>query len=194
MLFAYPCRSVDPFRHEALRQPTVNIAVSTEVAKIVGTYDDIHSMATKYFDTIWQRLPIISKVRFFERLSAVSSNPQADFLVVCLAINLLLEYPSSHEQSMQSSSYVVVKSFINLLESASFLSLDVVQARLLVTFYELGHGIQVGASISVAACARTARLLGLNKKSFQGVKEIYEDRIVAEEQKRVWWAVVNLDR
>ncbi|KAL5314236.1 hypothetical protein ACEPPN_018661 [Leptodophora sp. 'Broadleaf-Isolate-01'] len=186
--------NIDPFRHEALRQPTVNIAVSNEVSKILGTIDEIHAIATNYFDKIWQRMPIISKVRFFERLPTIFSNPQADYLVVCLAMNFILQYPTPGDQSMQSSSYVVVKSFISLLESTNFLSLDVVQARLLITFYELGHGIQVGASISIAGATRSARLLGLNKKNFQELKDSYQARVVAEEEKRVWWATVNLDR
>ncbi|KAH7304841.1 hypothetical protein BKA65DRAFT_602133 [Rhexocercosporidium sp. MPI-PUGE-AT-0058] len=163
VLFSAPASAmnIDPFRHEALRQPTVNIAVSNEVSKILGTYDDIHSKATKYFATIGQRMPIVSKVRFFERLPSIFSNPQADFLVVCLAMNLILQYPIPGDQSMQSSSYVVVKSFISVLESTSFLSLDVVQARLLVTFYELGHGIQGGASLSIAGAASSARFICL---------------------------------
>lgn len=185
---------VDPFRHASLRQPTVNVAVSTEATKILGSIEDIRRMATKYFDTIWLRLPIISQVRFLSRLATVFADPQADYIVLCLAIHLLLQQPAEGEKSMVSESYVMIKSFISMLESTGFWSLEVVQARLLVVFYELGHGIQDGASISIASCARSARLLGLNKKVWQERGDRYEEKVKAEEEKRVWWAVVNLDR
>jgi hypothetical protein len=95
---------------------------------------------------------------------------------------------------MQSSLYVNVKSKISLLESTSYLSLMVIQARLLVAFYEMGHGISPGAAISISACASSARALGLNKKAFQTVQGEGSTLLNAEEEKRVWWAVLILDR
>jgi hypothetical protein len=93
---------------------------------------------------------------------------------------------------MQSSLYITVKSVISLLESTNFLSLELVQCRLLVAFYEIGHGISPAASISIAAGARTARALGLNK---QWVRPDFGGHTIdAEEERRVWWAVFNLDR
>jgi len=94
---------------------------------------------------------------------------------------------------MQSSLYVNVKSKISLLESTNYLSLMAIQARLLVTFYEMGYGITPAASISISACASSARAFGLNKKTFQNAAT--EDaQFRAEEEKRVWWAVIILDR
>lgn len=192
--FSFPGTTIDPFRHETLRRPTVDVAISTEATKLFRSLEEIQHIANKYFDTIYQRFPIISKARFLERLPYVFSKPSADFTVLCLCIHLVLQYPSQTDQSMQSSLYVTIKNTISLLESTSILSLEVVQARLLVTFYEIGHGIHPGASISIATAARTARLLGLNKKDFQQSPNDFAARVVAEEQKRVWWATVNLDR
>jgi Fungal specific transcription factor domain len=185
---------VDPFRHDALRQTTVEVAIATEASKILGAVDKIEVMATTYFNTIYQRLSIVSKRRFYERLPHVFARPDADFIVLCLCIRLVLEGPSQEGQSMQSSLYVTIKSNISLLESTNYLSLTFVQCRLLVAFYEMGHGISPAASISIGACARTARALGLNKRNFERIVEDEASRIQAEEEKRVWWAVVNLDR
>ncbi|KAE8445829.1 hypothetical protein EG329_012752 [Mollisiaceae sp. DMI_Dod_QoI] len=189
-----PAASVDPFRHEALRQPTVTVAISTEANRVLGSPKGFQNMASRYFEGAGSRLPIISQVRFFERLPTVVSNPQADFILLCLCMHLLSQAPSFPGQNMQSSLYVSVKSHISLLEATGFLSLDVVQARLLVTFYEMGHGIHPAGSTSIAACAQMARLLSLNKKQFQNIDDSYAAKIVSEEQKRVWWAVMNLDR
>ena len=150
-------------------------------------------MAGKYFETNYQRMPIISKAYFYERLPFVFAKPKGDFLVLCLGIHLITQFPTPPILSMQSSLYILVKNSISLLESTGFLSLEVVQARLLVSFYEMGHGIHPTASISIGACARTARALGLNKKAFQMTEGDHTARLRAEEEKRVWWAVINLD-
>jgi hypothetical protein len=192
--FSFPGTTIDPFRHETLRKPTVDVAINTEATKIFRSLEEIQHIANKFFDTIYQRFPIISKTRFLERLPHVFSKPCADFTVLCLCIHLVLQYASQNDRSMQSSLYVTVKNAISLLESTSFLSLEVVQARLLVTLYEIGHGIHPGASISIATAAKTARMLGLNKKHFQQGTNDFVAKVIAEEEKRVWWATVNLDR
>jgi hypothetical protein len=93
-----------------------------------------------------------------------------------------------------SSTYTTIKSHISLLEATGFLSLEFIQARILVTVFEMGHGLYPAASISISACARTARALGLNKKRFMDTVSDDFSRQRAEEVKRVWWEIVNLDR
>lgn len=187
-------QEIDPFAHESLRQPTVDVAVATEAAKILGSVEDVLVLARKYFEGTYRRMPIISKAYFYERLPFVFSKPKGDFLVLCLCIHLVSQFPTPQMMSMQSSLYILVKNMICLLGSTGFLSLEVVQARLLMSLYEMGHGIHPAASISIGACARTARALGLNKKLFQGAHGDHAARLRAEEEKRVWWAVLNLDR
>ena len=170
------------------------MAIATEAAKILGSVEEVNVLAGRYFETIYRRMPIVSKGYFYERLPFVFTKPKADFVALCLGIHLITQYPTPPIQSMQSSLYVLVKNTISLLESAGFLSLEVVQARLLVSFYEMGHGIHPAASISIGACARTARALGLNKKRFQRVEGDHAVKLRAEEEKRVWWAVLILDR
>ncbi|TVY81025.1 hypothetical protein LSUE1_G004366 [Lachnellula suecica] len=187
-------QQVDPFLHDALRKPTVDIALSMEVSNILGAVDKVHAMAIAYFETIWTRMPMICKSNFFKKLPTMYDKPQADFLLLCLCIHLYLQTPAEGVQSMQSSLYVNVKSKISLLESTSYLTRTVIQARILVTSYEMGHGINPGATISISACASSARALGLNKKAFQNPASVELSPIQAEEEKRVWWAVVVLDR
>lgn len=193
LFFVNTRHKVNPFRHRALRQPTIDIAVSMQALKIFGSFEKVQETATTYFNTIYQRMPIISKRRFYERLRPLSESTPADFSALYLCIDLILQYPLQQAQNMQSSLYLTVKSIISLLESTNHVSLEVVQCRLLVSFYEIGHGIFPAASISIGACARTARALGLNKNRVHSVDNEVR-RIVAEEERRVWWAVVNLDR
>ena len=192
--FAKSLSGLDPFRHDTLRQPTADLAISKEAIKILGTLENTHRIAVTYFATISQRMPIVSRKRLFDRLPSLFASPRADFTALCLCIHLVQQAPPQDEQSMQSLLYVTTKSVISLLESTGYLSLNVIQCRLLLTFYELGHGIYPAASISIGACARAARALGLNKKNFHTVDTDALARIVSEEEKRVWYAVMNLDR
>ena len=194
LFFANALTELDPFRYEALRQPTVDVAVSTEAMKILGTVEDVHKTATTYFATVHLRLPIIFPTSFLDRLPSLFARPQADFTALCLCMHLAQQSPSRDEGSMQSTLYVQTKSVLSLLEATGCLSVSFIQCRILLTYYELGHGIYPAAYISIGACARAARGLGLNKKRFQSVGFDGAASPKAEEEKRVWWAVVNLDR
>lgn len=186
--------AIDPYRHDALRKPTVDVMICGDARKTLGTIDDIMLMTVKYFDTLYQRMPILSKARFNKRLRPMYASPQADFTLLCLCIHLLVQYPPDGDESVQSSVYVMIKGHVSLLEASGYLSLEFVQARLLISLFEMGQGLYPAASVSIGACARTARALGLNKKRFENLFSDDVARQEAEEQKRVWWGVVNLDR
>jgi len=89
--------------------------------------------------------------------------------------------------------YMLVKSSIAVVEAANVHSLEIVQARLLVALFEIGHGIEPAAYISIASTARAAAAFGLNQEP-----DSHPDEWVAyrrhEERSRVWWGIVMLDR
>ena len=62
-------------------------------------------------------------------------------------------------------------------------------ARLLIAYYEFGHGLISAAACSVGACAKATRFLQLLRQSNDN-----ENPIAAQEQRRTWWALFNLDR
>ena len=166
--------------------------VRQQIQAVFKTHDEIRSTAAAYFDYISKRIPIISSHRFVDRLGTSFYDLSAGFAALCLCMHLLLQHPLPRAQTMQSTLYLTTKNVITLLESTGSPCLELVQCRLLVSFYEIGHGISPGASVSIAACARTARALGLNKQWVQS--PVTEHNIEAEEIRRVWWAVFNLDR
>lgn len=106
-----------------------------------------------------------------------------------------MQTPEPGSVSMQSSLYVSIKTTMALLEASGFLSVRVLQARLLVCFYEVGHAIDTAASISIAGCGRIVQALGLDRKGFQEVGGLDEEGLMGSEQeKRVRWATILLDR
>jgi hypothetical protein len=185
---------VDPFLHDDLRGLTVNIAMCQKARHILQTVDEVNSIADNYFATAWQMHPIICPVLFRRQIPLMFSEPHGDFIVLCLAVHLLLQLPHTDHGSMQSSLYVTVKTSLALLEATNCTTISALQARLLVTLYEIGHGISPAASITVAGCARIAHALGLNQKSFHNVPSDETGKLAAEQDKRARWGTIMLDR
>jgi hypothetical protein len=185
---------IDPFRHETLQRPTVKIIVHSEVLKILGNLDKIPEIVTGYFTSIHHRITIVSKIRFFDRLPTLSTGADAEYLALCLCMYLLHEKPMPGVESMQSSLYITVKGIMSLLTSTGCRSLDVVQSLVLVTFYEIGHAIYPACSLSISSCAKLARRIGLHKNEPGKIVNNETARVEHEEKRRVWWAILNLER
>ena len=140
---------------------------------------------------------MVSRKQFLNQVVTLYSQPRASFTLLCLSIHLLILRPDeiesagNHAQTMNSSTYVMVKSFVGILQSLGMPTLELIQAMVLIVLYEMGHGIYPAASMSIAACARAARSIGLNKK--QGEIEVH-DQVLIEQRRRVWWAIFVLDR
>lgn len=150
-------------------------------------------MTRKYFDSIHHRITVISKQRFLDRLPSLSSRRNAEDMALCLCMHLLQEEPTPETESMQSSLYINVKSIMSLLTSSGFQSLPVVQALVLVTFFEIGHAIYPACSLSISLCAKLARRQSIHKDSKEAL-DSEAARIEYEERKRVWWAIMSLER
>jgi hypothetical protein len=189
--FAVTVSEFDPLSHESLRRSTMDIAVRMQAIRILDSVN-MPAVSAEFFAGTHQRLSALSKSRFYRNLPSLNIDAHADFVVLCLCIYLIQQIPTAGTTSMQSSLYAAVKSLISLLEAGCEISLDTVHCRLLLTLYELGHGLTRAAYISIAACARSARVLGLHKKPW-----LNSDRVsilATEEEKRLWWAIVNADR
>jgi hypothetical protein len=166
------------------KKNTVEVAICRDAIGILGNHDEVTAIATDYFNTLSNRMPFIWRDRFNSRLQSMRTNPHADFSLLCLCIYLVVQYPPKYNQNVRSSVYAIIKGHISLLEASGFLSLEFVQARLLLSIFEIGHGLYPAASISIGACARTARALGLNKKQFGDSFSDDSARQRAEEEKR----------
>lgn len=167
-----------------------------EALNILSTPDEVRQIAATYFSSTHARLPMISESRFYDNISKLFTPAGIDFTVLCLCIKLIQIFPPQQitvTVDMASSHYHAAKSGISVLEATGHGSLTAIQSRLLVVLYEMGHGLYPAASVSIGACARLLRNIGLGSDSshLQGDTSIGVD---AEERKRTWWAVHNLDR
>ena len=107
-------------------------------------------------------------------------------------MHILLPQQCETGQPRQAT-YLSLKRQLLSLEQAGVLTITVLQAMILIAFYELGHGIYPAAFLTVGICARYAVALGLNNDIFLW-DNTDSSRAAMEEKHRAWWAVVILER
>jgi hypothetical protein len=185
----------DPYCYVSTGGAAVNMAVYTELLKILAPEPVVKAgqVAEQFFCSLWKRCPIIPQKAFWDRLPGLSPAMPADFTTLCLCMQLILQRPSAQATSMQTSLYINIKRILSLLEATGYQSLESVQCRVIVAFYEMGHAIYPAASISIAAAARLARTAGVYSKVDTQIGR-GTALVEAEARRRLWWAVANIDR
>lgn len=82
--------------------------------------------------------------------------------------------------------------FLNL-EMAGVMSVECLEAGLLISLYEINHAIYPSAFLSMGACTRYGQAMGFGGSNTFKLRLPY-NRSELEESRRLWWAVVLLDR
>jgi hypothetical protein len=167
--------------------------VPAHILQLIGDVDEIHSTAARFFQHIHQWMPLISKKRFYEVYlrSPVQSRPDVAVLLLCL--RLITTLPPSNSRNPRTALYYTAKHYHVDIESSGDLSIAVLQAGVLVSLYELGHAIYPATFMSIGACARYAYALGINPSGNPSTRRV-TTLVEVEERRRVWWAIVILDR
>lgn len=106
-------------------------------------------------------------------------------------MKLVMAFPTVGPRSSRTALYHATKHFYVVVEDS--LSILVLQAGILVALYELGHGIYPAAFLTIGSCARYAYALGINVSQRVSTKRVIT-LVEVEERRRVWWALVVLDR
>jgi hypothetical protein len=160
------------------------------ISNLVGDILDVRHTAMEFFQTIHPWMPLISKKRFYDHHLKHSLHSQADLTLLFLCIKLITKIPPSDPRSPL---YNAAKHFFLEVETSGICNIQVLQAGVLISLYEIGHSLYPAAFLSVGACARFAYTLGIN-----GSGPVHASRVTTlvelEERRRVWWAIVILDR
>jgi hypothetical protein len=141
-------------------------------------------------------MPIISKQRLYRNMHDVSSTPGAEFPLLILAMKVLLWNPAKQPQGAdpKSQAYLNAKHAILDAVTAGVLTLQLLQAQLLIAIYELGHAVYPAANLSIGACARYGVALGLDASLRPESHKSSKDVLELEEKRRTWWMILILDR
>jgi hypothetical protein len=183
------------FTHLHCSVEPVSMPVPDSIANILA--EDLHStlgveqLLHQYFESLHGWMPIISKIRMRRVLSRTKDSIPADTAFLLSCMKLLLYIPKDGSDPEAYHVYAAVKEFNLQLEIAGLHSLMVVQGGLLIAVYEIGHGIYPAAYTTIAQCARQGISLGVHNQEVPQYLQPWTDW---EEQIRVWWFVVMLDR
>lgn len=161
--------------------------VPDEISLLLGNEADIDYIKSHYFHTIHTWMPIISKIRLDRLMERTRGSTRADTALLLLCMKLV-------QDTALPKLYTTTARFLYSLQTKRILTLRIVQAGLLLSVYELGHGIFPSAFITVGHSARSAVALGLHNKLAPQLAGRPRSWMDWEERQRVWWMVVILDR
>jgi hypothetical protein len=169
-----------------LKLPNVRVPLIQDLMMALGDKTAIHVTAKEYFDTIHIWLPIISKRRFYQHLMNPLSDNTSDFVLTLLCMKVC----TSPFNESTSKLYDTVKRATSQAATRGHVSLYTLQSSVLLTMFEIGHAIYPASFLSIGWCARLGSMLGIDK-SIEAQQVQSKD---SEEARRVWWAVLILDR
>jgi len=183
----------DIFQRGGVEIPRLTIPISSY---IMGHIRDARLVAAEFFENNHPWMPIISKKRFYDHLMNPLSQPRADaiFLIFCMKLIAWSPLEQANESKPKTETYLVAKRFLVEAEAAGMFTFQLLQALLLVTFYELGHGIYPAAYMSVGACARYGLALGIDGQTLSMSSNSTLTLLEQEERRRSWWTCLILDR
>ena len=157
---------------------------------------DEGDISDRFFSWIHLWMPIISISKWRLQLTGPLSKPRVDVKILLLAMKLLLWKPGSSPdlREPQRPEYFTLKELLHQAEARCVLSLQLLQALVLITVYEYAHGIYPAAYISIGHCARYAQALGIDNQRRTDIEVHRLDLEEQEERRRIWWFIVILDR
>ena len=170
-----------------------NVPIPSPIMEFIGNIDDIRSVAVQYFQTIHTWMPFISKKRLYEHLLNPLSRPRADHFLLLFCMKLIMWSPLGNV-GPKTPEYVTAKRFQLELEIAELFTVQGLQAGLLISLYEIGHGIYPSAYTSIGSCARLAIALGIDRRNETFEFNERMDWVEREERTRIWWTIVIIDQ
>lgn len=164
-----------------------------QLLRLLGDLDEVRNIASKFFRHVHLWMPFISKKRFYDNYLPSYTQNRPDVTLLFLSLKLTTSSPPRDPPNPRTRLYRAVKHFLLEVEGSPTLSILVLQAGVLLALYELGHGIYPAAFLTIGACARYAHALGIKTKTAANTRRVLT-LVEVEERRRVWWALVILDR
>ncbi|KAF7912691.1 uncharacterized protein EAF01_001712 [Botrytis porri] len=175
--------------------PQSGSSIPAHILHLLGDITSIHLCVTEFFshDQTW--VAFFSKPRFYSYHlpSQICIPNRPETILLLLSIKLITTLPPTNPRNPQTSLYQTIKHYCLEVETSNVPSLPILQAEILIAVYEMGHGIYPATYLSIGACARYAYALGINCNKRLNVKRVLT-MMEVEERRRVWWAIVILDR
>jgi hypothetical protein len=181
--------------HEIFAYHRLNLSSSglSSSPQLDDAVSEISSISDAYFGWAHLWMPIISKKHWYAQhiIPLMTPKPHVKILLLCMKLLIWTPGKERHERQPRKKEYFLAKQKIQEAEFCGAMSVQLLQAMLLLTIYEYAHGIYPAAFMTVAACARYAVALRLHK---QRREDLFGNLEQQEENRRAWWAVIIMDR
>lgn len=166
-------------------------SIPTQVLNIlIMNGDGVPSVTSTYFRTIDVWLPVIDAETCVKRLETITQDDNVELSCLLLSMFLVTRPPgnNSSPREMQTKLYFETKTLHAFMLSSGRSAIEVIQAGLLISLYEVGHGMTEAAQITIAVASRMA----MKMKAVQYRNS--SRNIQNTEFGRLWWGIVTLDR
>ncbi|KAL7915278.1 hypothetical protein GGI35DRAFT_488994 [Trichoderma velutinum] len=191
-------RFIEPsvYRDASLGPPSEDVSIPSSIVAHVGHPDQIYGIGAKFFQATSLWMPIVCRKRFYADALNPISPYRRGLILLALTMKLYCAPASENDNDEQWPLYQLVKAFYADVEATGPMSVHVLQAAVFIAIYEIDQAIYPSAYMSVGTCARYGTALGLNnlmtRRFGDGKPGLSWTEI--EEHRRVWWAVLMLDR
>ncbi|KAL3419849.1 fungal specific transcription factor [Phlyctema vagabunda] len=180
-----------PVPSAATGEVDVGQEITSQVLSLLNDHGlSVSAINLAYFRTIHIWFPILSKEKWQSRTDDITAHPSAELAGLLISMALITQSPvqKTPDNPMNNTVYYKAKALFMALVSSGNPSLDIVQAGILVSLYEQGHGMRESARITIASCSRLAIKLNVLERR-QQTPDVQDT-----EFGRSWWGLVILDR
>ncbi|KAL4876542.1 hypothetical protein BJY04DRAFT_231560 [Aspergillus karnatakaensis] len=164
-----------------------------DVLSVIGRQNAIANIMNGYYQSIHSWMPFISKIKLERAIQQHYGRLGGDTALLLLTMMLVQLHPAANYPGF-TELYNSAKRYSKTLGLEGVLTLRTIQAGILITIFELSHGIYPAAFFSISYCARQSVVLGLHDKNAPQMLRGPRSWVDWEERQRVWWAIVILDR
>lgn len=185
----------DIFQQAKLIIPQPKLQIPQDIYDVLGTVDDLRKIAGRFFTQTHLWFPILSRKRFEIMLADPNFVPKSEVAGLFGAMHLITNIASNCEGTVRSNLYWTVKNYLRTLEANNSMTAQTLQANILITLYEIGHAIYPAAYLSLGKCTAMGKAFGLdNTKHAPQMLRRLGAWAEMEEVRRIWWAILTLDR
>lgn len=177
-------------RQNLLQQVDIEWTQITDILPPLGSAEASHILS-QYRGTVHNWLPCISIKSLTRQLALQDVVAAADKTAMLYAMKLMACKLSSETDDIHSA----VLMAIDFCEASSCNSTNLLAAQVLLAFWELGQGLFPATYHSLSRCARSCYVAGLHdKRKATQLLPKADSWTEVEERRRLWWAVIILDR
>ncbi|TGO26391.1 hypothetical protein BPAE_0060g00060 [Botrytis paeoniae] len=170
------------------------IVLPNEYLCYLGDSAETQNSMNRFFATVHSWFPIVSKLQFSQQQLELQNQGSAETELILMVMELLNQ-TLGERPSSQTELYRSIKLCYSYLEMHNVFSIRLLQAAVLIALYEVANAMYPVAYLTVGHCARLGHAIGLHRQrqapQMLPTPDTWRE---AEERRRVWWAIIILDR